>query len=371
MLLGRHIHSYIKGYKLKKAGLIISLFALVGLAACGGSGANNQSANASASRTRLSVVGSSTVFPFASSVAEQLAAATGIETPKIEANGTGGGFAIFCSGNDLSTPDVANASRKIKKSEFETCQKNGVNGIIEIKVGYDGIIIATSKTGADFSLTAKQLYLALAKTIPQNGQMVANPYKNWHEIDPSLPNKPIDVMGPPPTSGTRDAFVELIMEHGAKEFPELKEMSSKDSEGFKQIATSIREDGAWKDMGENDNLIVQALERNPNQIGIFGYSFYEENKDRIKAAQIDGKLPNVEDISSGAYSASRSLYIYVKQSHIALLKDLQSFMNEFVSEKAAGPRGYLVSKGLIPLSETERAAQVEIVTKNTIIQAPQ
>jgi phosphate transport system substrate-binding protein len=322
-------------------------------------------------RTRIEIVGSSTVFPFASIVAEQFSALTEFETPKVEANGTGGGIAIFCQDSSILSPEIANASRRIKKSEFETCEKAGVNGIIELKIGYDGIVIASAKTGQTLNFSRKQIFLALAKQLPIDGKLVANPYRYWNEIDPSLPHILIDVMGPPPTSGTRDAFVELVMEKGAAEIPYFEDIHKSDKDRFKELATSIREDGVWKDMGENDNLIVQALVRNPDQFGVFGYAFFEENADRIKVANIDRIAPTVENISSGQYSASRSLYIYAKQQHIGMIPGLQEYLLEFVSKRAAGINGYLGERGMIPLPETERAHSARIAQNLIIMSRPE
>lgn len=322
-------------------------------------------------RTRIEIVGSSTVFPFASIVAEQFSALTSFQTPKVEANGTGGGIAIFCQGADISTTDIANASRRFKKSEFEACEKAGVHSIIELKIGYDGIVIASAKSGQILNLSRKQIFLALAKQIPIDGKMVANPYRFWNEIDPSLPHQAIDIMGPPPTSGTRDAFAELIMEEGSREIPYLDALRKSDKDLFKTLATSIREDGAWKDMGENDNLIVQALVRNPSQMGVFGFAFFEENADRIKVANIDNVAPTIPSISSGQYSASRSLYIYAKKQHIGMIPGLQEYLLEFASKRAAGLQGYLGYRGMIPLPDAERAQNIQIAQNLIVMGKPE
>jgi phosphate transport system substrate-binding protein len=322
-------------------------------------------------RKRISIVGSSTVFPFASIAAEQFAALSGNPTPKVEATGTGGGIKIFCQGAGLQSVDIANASRKMKKSEFEECAKSGVHDIVEIKIGYDGIVVAKAKATGSFNLSRKQLYLALAKEIYIDGKFVPNPYKKWSDIDANLPNVEIDIMGPPPTSGTRDAFAELVLEKGAEEIPHLEELKKSDKDAFKKYSTQIREDGPWKDMGENDNLIVQALVRNPNAYGIFGFAFAEENLDRLSVATIDNKIANVDNISTGEYEASRSLYVYLKKQNVPMLKGLKEFVLEFLSKRAAGKYGYLVSRGLIPLHEEEWSKELKNAQELVPMAAPE
>lgn len=338
---------------------------LMGLAAILGACSKQE-----APRTRISIVGSSTVFPFASAVAEQFGASNGSNVPKVEANGTGGGIKVFCAGTGLSSVDIANASRSMKKSEYDECQKNGVKEIVEVKIGYDGIVIANAKSGEEMDLSAKDLYLALAKEIPVDGKLVPNPNKLWSDVNPAFPKNKIDVMGPPPTSGTRDAFAELILEKGAQKIDFLKSLHDSDKEAFKKAATTIREDGAWKDMGENDNLIVQALATSPKSFGIFGYSFYEENLDKLKAAKIDNIKPSLDDITSGKYAASRSLFFYVKKTNISLIPAIKGYMAEFVSPKAMGKTGYLASRGLIPLKDEEQKKQAEIIANQTLMAAP-
>ncbi len=345
-----------------KKGLFIALGALTILAACG---------QKETARDRISIVGSSTVFPFASAVAEAFGPSNNGKVPKVESTGTGGGIKIFCATNGLAGVDVANASRKMKKSEFETCAKNGINEIIEVKIGHDGIVLANAKAGSTLELDAKDLYLALAKEIPVNGALVANPNKTWADVNPKLPAVRIEVMGPPPTSGTRDAFAEMILEKGAEKIDFLKAMKEKDAEGFKKVAMSIREDGAWKDMGENDNLIVQALANSKDAFGVFGFSFFEENMDKLKAAKIGGKAPEIATIKDGSYPAARSLYFYVKKANLSLLPSLKGYMAEFVSPKAMGEKGYLISRGLIPLAQDELAKQTEVVNSLSTMTAPE
>jgi phosphate transport system substrate-binding protein len=299
-------------------------------------------ANAQVARDQITVVGSSTVYPFTAAVAEQFGRAGKFKTPKVESTGTGGGIKLFCNGIGPQHPDVANASRAMKKSEFETCSKNGVTDILEIKIGFDGLTIAENKTGPMSALTKKQVYLALAKTIPVNGQMVANPNKTWKDVDASLPAIKIEVLGPPPTSGTRDSFLELFMEEGC----ELEN---------KKQCHAIREDGAYVEAGENDNLIAQKLAANKNALGIFGYSFLEENTDKLKGLKINGIEPSFETIASAKYTAARPLFVYIKKQHIGVIPGLKEFANEYVSDKAIGEEGYLSDRGLVSLDKSDLA----------------
>lgn len=299
-------------------------------------------ANAQSARDQITVVGSSTVYPFTAAVAEQFGRAGKFKTPKVESTGTGGGIKLFCNGIGPQHPDVANASRAMKKSEFETCTKNGVTDILEIKIGFDGLTIAEHKTGPMSALTKKQVYLALAKTIPVNGQMVPNPNKTWKDVDASLPATKIEVLGPPPTSGTRDSFLELFMEEGC----ELEN---------KKACHAIREDGAYVEAGENDNLIAQKLAANKNALGIFGYSFLEENADKLKGLKINGIAPTYETISSTKYTAARPLFVYIKKQHVGVIPGLKEFAVEYVSDKAIGEEGYLSDRGLVSLDKSDLA----------------
>jgi phosphate transport system substrate-binding protein len=315
------------------------------------------SANAAA-RDYVSIVGSSTVYPFATVVAEQFGKTSSFKTPKIESTGSGGGLKLFCAGVGVENPDITNASRRIKSSEVETCAANGVKEIVEIKIGYDGIAVANSKQAGQFSLTRRDLYLALAKDVPaadSSEKLVANPYKTWKDVNPALPATAIEVLGPPPTSGTRDAFVELVMEHGCKDTPWVAAMEKSDKNAFKAACFTIREDGAYIEAGENDNLIVQKLEANPDALGIFGFSFLDQNTDMVQGSLIDGVAPTFEAIASGDYPVSRPLFFYVKKAHVGVIPGIQEYVNEFTSDKAWGPEGYLADKGLIPMPEEERA----------------
>ncbi len=305
------------------------------------------------SRSQIRIVGSSTVFPFSTAVAEQFGRTTNFKTPVVESTGSGGGLKLFCAGVGVGHPDITNSSRRIKISEFEKCTKVGIT-ITEVKIGFDGIVLANSKSSPPLVLTKKQIYQALAKEVPMGGKMVPNPYQKWSDIDPSLPNAKIEVLGPPPTSGTRDAFVELAMEGGAKGFDGLEALRKADKKAFKAAAHAIREDGAYVEAGENDNLIVQKLEANPNAIGIFGFSFLDQNADKIQGALIGGVEPSFENIAAGEYGISRSMYFYVKKEHVGVIPGIAEYVAEFTSEKASGEEGYLTDKGLIPLPAAER-----------------
>ena len=308
---------------------------------------------AAEARDQIRIVGSSTVFPFSTAVAEQFGKTSSFATPVVESTGSGGGMKLFCAGVGEDHPDMTNASRRMKKSEFETCTKNGID-ITEVKIGFDGIVIANSKAGPDMSLTLDQVFLALAKEVAMNGKLVANPYKMWSDIDASLPKTRIEVLGPPPTSGTRDAFVEIAMEGGCKKVAGAKELGL-----AKKACHEIREDGAFIEAGENDNLIVQKLEANPDAFGIFGFSFLDQNSDKVKGAKVNGTSPEFEEIAAGNYPISRSLYFYVKQQHVGVIPGIKEFVAEFTSENAWGPDGYLVDKGLIPLPDDARSAMMK------------
>ncbi len=312
-------------------------------------------AGQAAARDQIRIVGSSTVFPFATTVAETFGNKGKFKTPVVESTGSGGGLKLFCAGIGDEHPDITNASRRIKKSEVEKCAKAGINDITEVKVGFDGIVLANSKSTAPIKLTKKQIFMALAKQVPIDGKLVDNPYKTWKDVDPSLPDTKIEVLGPPPTSGTRDAFSELAMEGGAKKFASLKALRKSDKKAFKAVAHAVREDGAYIEAGENDNLIVQKLVANPDAIGVFGFSFLDQNADKIQGGVIGGVEPTFENISGGKYGISRSLYFYVKAAHVGKVPGIKEFITEFTNEDAFGEFGYLTEKGLIPLSKEERA----------------
>jgi len=326
-----------------------------------------------AARDYISIVGSSTVYPFSTVVAERFGKSTGNPTPKVESTGTGGGMKLFCSGVGSENPDITNASRQMKKSEFEMCQENGVKDIIEVQVGFDGIVVANSKESPLMKLTRKDLYLALAAKVPgADGKLIDNPYKTWKEVNPTLPATKIEVLGPPPTSGTRDAFAELAMEGGAKKFADLAALrgstdeaeikslmaklgipagafNAKGKKVFQAVAQAIREDGPYIEAGENDNLIIQKLEANHDAMGIFGFSFLDQNSDKVQGSIIEGIAPEFDTIADKSYSVSRPLYFYVKQAHIGVIPGIDGFLAEFTSEKAWGGDGYLAEKGMIPM----------------------
>ena len=315
-------------------------------------GAAALTSQAAVARDQIRIVGSSTVFPFSTAVAEQFGKTTDFSTPVVESTGSGGGIKLFCSGVGADTPDIANASRRMKASEFETCKENGVTEIVEAIVGYDGIVVANAIDAPAFALTREQLFKALAK-----GQ--GEPEK-WSDIDPSLPDEAIEVLGPPPSSGTRDAFEELVLHEGAKE-------AGLDKEAISNL--EIRTDGAWVDAGENDNLMVSKLAANPQAVAVFGFSFLDQNADTIKGASIEGVEPEFEAIASGDYKVSRSLYYYIKKAHVGVIPGIAEYAEEFASEAAAGEDGYLVDKGLIPLQEEAFEANQEVISNMTVLTA--
>jgi phosphate transport system substrate-binding protein len=349
-------------------------------------------------RDTVNIVGSSTVYPFATVVAERFGRSSSFKTPKIESTGSGGGLKLFCKGVGANTPDITNSSRRIKKSEYDKCQKNGVTEIVEVLVGFDGIAVANSKKAPHFNLSRKDLYMALAKTVPgPDGKLIDNPNKTWKDVNPGLPPTKIEVIGPPPTSGTRDAFAELALGGGAKKIPDLKALrymkadqvddikamlaklgmstgvydammqkkgkAPKGKDFFKAVAYAVREDGAYIEAGENDNLIVQKLEANPNALGIFGFSFLEENGDKVQGSKIDGVVPTFDSIATGEYPVSRPLYFYIKGAHVGKIPGIQEYAMAFTSKKAMGEDGYLPEKGLIPLGKKE-LQQVQADVKN-------
>jgi phosphate transport system substrate-binding protein len=303
------------------------------------------------SRDQIRIVGSSTVFPYTQAVAEQFTGMTGMKAPVVESTGTGGGMQIFCGGVGPDFPDITGASRAMTQSEYEACQTNGVDNVTEVLLGYDGLSIAHSIDGPDLDLSKAQIFQALASEVEVDGQIVPNPYKNWNEIDAALPAEPIQVFGPPPTSGTRDAFVELVMHEGCEAFPAIAALEGDKKD---EVCERMRQDGPFIEAGENDNLIVQRLQADPHSLGIFGYSFLFENTDKLKAVAVDGVAPNEETIASGEYAVSRPLFIYVKNAHRGVIAGLDEFLTEYVSEEAFGPDGYLPERGLIPLGDAER-----------------
>lgn len=318
---------------------------------------------AGAARDYIYIVGSSTVYPFATVVAERFGKTSKFKTPKIESTGSGGGLKLFSAGVGAQHPDITNASRAIKKSEFERCRKNGVKGVVEIKIGYDGIVLANAKSAPTFTVSRRDIFLALAKEVPNpdsRQNIITNPYKTWKDVNPDLPAIKIKVMGPPPTSGTRDAFAELAMQGGAKTFAWLKALKKTDKKKFKAIAHTVREDGAYIEAGENDNLIVQKLEADHTAMGVFGFSYLDQNSDKIKGAFVDGVQPSFENIASGKYPLSRPLFFYVKKRHVGVIPGIRGYLAEFTSEKAWGDDGYLSERGLIPMPKAEREKYARI-----------
>ena len=328
-------------------------------------------AQAQAGRDYIFIVGSSTVYPFATVVAERFGRGTEFKTPKVESTGSGGGLKLFCDGVGVDHPDITNSSRAIKQSEVDTCASNGVTGIIEVKIGYDGIVIANAIGSSDVNLSRADIFMALAKQVPGDaeGELIDNPNETWADVNPTLPDVRIEVLGPPPTSGTRDAFVELAMEGGCQSVAWIKDLKKSDGDRYKGICHTIREDGAFVEAGENDNLIVQKLEANPNAFGIFGFSFLDQNTEKVKGAQVDGVAPTFDAIADGDYPVSRPLYFYVKKAHVDVIPGLRGFLREFTSERAWGDEGYLSDRGLIPMPEEERgeiAADVRDLTPLTM-----
>ncbi len=354
---------------------------LIGLA----SAAATINASSAFARENIEIVGSSTVYPFATVVAERFGKASEFKAPKVESTGSGGGLKLFCKGIGVATPDVTNASRRIKSSEFEKCQKNGVTDIVEVLIGYDGIVLANAKGSEPLQLTRKDIYLALAAQVPgPDGKLIDNPNKTWKDVNAALPAAKIEVLGPPPTSGTRDAFAELALEGGARKIEDIAKLrklnadqgdeiaalvaklgaekaweaaveskgdKAKGKDVVKIIGRSVREDGAYIEAGENDNLIVNKLVANPNALGIFGFSFLDQNSDKVQGSVIDGQDPTFEAIAAGEYKVSRPLYFYVKKAHIGTVPGIKEYLESFLSEDAIGPDGFLIDKGLIPLDE--------------------
>ena len=306
----------------------------------------------SSQRSHIQIVGSSTVYPFVSTIAETFGRETQFKTPIVEATGTGGGFKLFCSGIGYDFPDFVNASRKIKPSEKEKCAKNNIN-VGEIKIGYDGIVLANSVNGQKYNLTKSQIFLALSAKVPNDkGELVDNFYNNWQEIDKNLPKIKIAIYGPPSTSGTRDAFVELIMLDVCIKNPIFIKNYS-DEKVLHKKCQIIRSDGAFIEAGENDNLIVQKLKNDKDALGIFGFSFIQENQNSIQPSLINNATPTLENIVSGVYKISRPLYIYYKKEHLNLIDGMKEFIAEIVNKNTLGNEGYLLQTGLIPLSNQE------------------
>lgn len=361
--------------KLQTLSLAVSAAAF--LAACGGDAntaktavkdtAKKAQAAVTAEGGDIRIVGSSTVYPFSTKVAQEFKNKTGYNVV-VESTGSGGGHKLFCAGPELDTPDVTNSSRRQKKSEFELCGKNGVEGILEVQIGFDGIVVANAIDSANIDMSLKDIYLAFAKMVPTSDTdctMIENPAMKWTDVNPALPDYTIEAYGPPPTSGTRDAFVEIAMEGGAKSISCLSDLRKSDKKAFGTIAHTVREDGKWIDSGENDNALVQTLVNTPTAVGVFGYSFLAQNEDKIKGAEVAGVAPEFEKIASGEYGVSRSLYFYLKKNHLGKTPGLQEFALEFLSDAAAGEGGYLEEIGLVPLPEGQRQMFINNVKNGT------
>ena len=324
--------------------LAATALSVLSLSACGDQG------GAGATRDQIRAVGSSTVYPFATAASELFVQTNaGMKSPIIESTGTGGGMKLFCSGVGAQYPDIANASRRMKKAEFDLCAGNGVKDIIEVQIGVDGLAFAEAKNGPGYKLTPKIVYEALA----------ANPYgkgpnktQTWKDVDPSLPAIAISVFGPPSTSGTRDSLAELILEKGCQSDPAMEALKEKSEDEYKATCTRVREDGKYVDSGENDNLIVQKLGANPNAVGVFGFSFLEENRSSLKDIPLNGIEATYENVASGEYPGARPLYIYVKKAHLNVIPGLKAYVEEF--EKGWAPGGYLTKRGMVASTEANR-----------------
>jgi len=308
-------------------------------------------------RDQIRVVGSSTVYPFTTAVAEQFARSNPkFKAPIVESTGTGGGLKLFCAGVGANTPDIANASRRIKASEIKQCAQNGVTKIIEIQVGLDGLVLAQAKNGPAMELTRADVYKALAAQ-PLGKKNTA---RTWKDVNAKLPANKIELIGPPPTSGTRDSLNELLMLAGCKTFPQMKKMEEADKKKAEAMCVTLREDGAYIEAGENDNLIVQKLVANPQAVGAFGYSFLEENQDKLRGIKVDGVEPTYANIQTFKYPAARALYIYVKAQHIGPIPGIKEFLAEYSKESTWGPRGYLARRGLVASTDKVRAEAAKI-----------
>jgi phosphate transport system substrate-binding protein len=320
-------------------------------------------------RDQIRIVGSSTVFPFTTAVAENFGRSTSFRPPIVESTGTGGGMRLFCGGVGPSHPDVSNASRRITKSEFDTCRNTGVTEIVELKIGFDGIVVTTKRGAPKFNLTREQVWRALARQVPVNGQWVNNPFTTWQQVDASLPNARIEVIGPPPTSGTRDSFNELMLQGGCANVAEVRAVQ--DAAQRLRYCTQIREDGRFIEGGENDNLIVQRVAAGDGTVlGVFGFSFLEENLDKIEAKLIDGVEPKFETISEGKYPVARDMFIYAKKAHVGVIPGIREFLAEYVSDRAMGDNGYLEQKGLVILPQAALRQQQEVIRNLVSMTSP-
>lgn len=308
-------------------------------------------ANDVLARDQIRIVGSSTVYPFASTVAEHFGKTTGAKAPVVESIGTGGGFKLFCASLDADSPDIAAASRRIRPSETAACAEHGVTDIAEITIGFDGLVIANAKSNRPMHLTRRQLFLAIAKSVPQNGKWIANPYHRWHDIDAALPDDKILIFGPAPNHGTRDSLVELAMIRACGEFPASRDITEAEQ---RKVCAAVREDGAFVDVSQNYSVALQRLIMEPHAVAILPFSYADQNSDKIQAASFDGQDATYDSIFSGRYSLSRPLFLYVKIAHLQTTRGLRDYVSAFTSEKALGKDGYLAEKGLIALTDEQR-----------------
>jgi phosphate transport system substrate-binding protein len=341
-----------------KNGLVLTALAALTLTGCGdgvsGGGGGGSGGN------QIQIVGSSTVYPFTKAVAERFAQSNpSFASPIVESTGTGAGMKLFCNGVGQNFPDMTNASRRIKASEAEACRKNGVNKIIELPVGIDGLALIEAKNGPGMKLTLADVYMALAA----NPHGKPNTAKTWRDVNPSLPATPIMVFGPPPTSGTRDSLAELILEKGCDANPQMKALKESNPDRHKDICTKIREDGAFVEAGENDNLLVQKVAGNPGALGVLGYSFLEANADTLKAVPLNGVAPTAETISNLQYPGARQVYVYAKGEHVGVIPGMKEFLAEYA--RAWGPGGYLAQRGLIPSPADVQAKAMAAATQLT------
>lgn len=339
---------------LKKIALLAT--SMLALSAC-----QDQASSGGAARDAIRAVGSSTVYPFATVVGERFAETTGMKKPQIESTGTGGGFERFCSGVGPETPDIANASRRMKKSEFDKCKANGVTDIIEVQIGFDGLAFGEAKAGPGITLTLEDIYKALA----------ADPYgkpntaKTWKDVNPALPAVAISVFGPPSTSGTYDSFKELLLVAGCDQNPEMQALKASDPDKHDQVCGTLRGAPFYVEQGENDNLIISKLDKNPSSLGAFGFSYLNSNTDKIKAIPISGVEPSMETIGNGTYPGSRAMFIYVKKAHVGVIPGLMEYVAEFAKASSSG--GYLNNRGLIPPTSKQVATIAETLTARTVM----
>ncbi len=337
----------------RRVGRAVALAALSLFAACG----DGRKGEGGSGSIQIRIVGSSTVYPYTAAVAEQFRLRyPQFPAPIIESTGTGGGIKLFCDGKGTNAPDVANASRRMKASEFAQCAANGIGEVIEIQVGMDGLTLARARSGPDFGLSERDIYSALAAT-PFGRPQTA---RTWKDVNPALPATRIEVIGPPPTSGTRDSFNEMFMEDGCLTEPAMKELKATDEGRFKAVCAAVREDGMFVEGGENDNLIVQKLSGNPNAVGVFGFSYLEDNLDRVKPVTINGVEPTFETIGAGQYPGARAMYIYVRADRARSKPGLKQFLAAYATEAAWGPDGYLEARGLTPSPDAVRAANAKV-----------